>query len=62
MNIHVFVLPLLFAAGKFVEDRVYSNSNLAFTGGVHIQELNLEYLFNEAADWGLFVPADECKA
>lgn len=63
LNVHRVVLAALLAAVKFIEDRVCANADYAFLGGVNVQELNqLEFLFNQAADWTFFVTEEEYKA
>lgn len=63
LNVHRVVLAALLAAVKFVEDRVYSNAGFAYIGGEDVKELNnLEYVFNQAADWTFFVTGEEYRA
>lgn len=60
LNVHRVVLAALLAAVKFVDDEVYSNAHYASIGGVDVKELNaLEYAFNRAVDWKLFVSGEE---
>lgn len=63
LNVHRVVLAALLAAVKFVDDEVYSNAHYASIGGVDVAELNgLEYVFNQAVDWKLFVTGEEYRA
>lgn len=62
LNVHRIVLAALLAAAKWVDDEVYRNAHFASIGGVDVHELkHLEWTFNEAADWALFVSADGYK-
>lgn len=59
LNVHRVVLAALLAAIKWVDDEVCRNEAYASIGGVSAHELNrLELMFNQAADWTFFVPAD----
>jgi len=61
-NVHRAFLASLVVSVKYNEDRVYSNSNYAKWGGVHLKEVNrLEWALLSALDFDLRVEPEQYR-